>query len=357
MMSKDKTVLFVSGFGMSGSSVVSDILKEVSSSYVMKNEFRFFTDPDGLISLESALTDNWNFFQADTAIKRFLKLAYNLSHEKSKDKGAYGFLSHRKDFGKDFYRGVLVFVDSLVEGIYKGLWTGIYTPARRKPIMDFKNKWKEILSDIRKVREIINGNDMLADRDACGDMYIINSVTSEDFVKRVHVFLEPLLLNLLQKENKQFFVFDEGYAAMNPERIMRYIPAENKKMVVVARNPLDVFVNIQISRRLFVPEEIDKFILWQKAIYKRWEQLTYNNDSVLFLRFEDIVYDYENYLVRIFNFLGIDKKNHINKLQIFVPEKTKEKIDLYKKYLEPETLDLLVTGLNGILTRYGYYEK
>lgn len=357
MMKDDSSIFFISGFGMSGSSVVSDILKETSSAYVMKSEFRLFTDPDGLISLESALTDNWNFFQADTAIKRFLKLAYALSHEKRKNKGAYGFLSHQKDFGKVFYKETLKFVDKLVEGVYQGLWTGIYTPARRKPIMNFKNKWKEILTNKEKLKQIINSSDVLPDRKACGDMYIVNPLAEDEFLKLVHEFLSPLISGVLDREDKKNFVFDEGYAAMNPEKIMRYIPAKNKKMVVVSRNPLDVFVNIQISRRLFVPEEVDKFIKWQKAIFKRWESLSYDKNSLLFLRFEDIVHDYENNLEKILSFLEIDEKYHTDKLQVFQPERAKEKVGLYKKYLESETLEFLVTGLNGILTKYGYLDK
>lgn len=354
MIKDTSSVFFISGFGMSGSSVVSDILKEISSSYVMKSEFRLFTDPDGLISLESALTDNWNFFQADTAIKRFLKLAYALSHEKSKNKGAYGFLSHQKDFGIDFYKGALKFVDNLVEGVYQGLWTGIYTPARRKPIMDFKNRWNQVLNDKDELRRVINSSDILEDRAVCGDMYIANPLIESEFLELVHEFLGSLIYGVLKKEGKHAFVFDEGYAAMNPEKVMRYIPAKNKKMAVVLRNPLDVFVNIQISRRLFVPEEVDMFIKWQKAIFKRWERLSYDENDLLFLRFEDVVLAYENNLAKIFDFFGVNKALHVNKKTIFNPDKSKKKINLYKEYLEIETLEKLKEGLNSILIKYGY---
>ncbi len=67
-------IVIVAGLGASGSSAVVDLLQEVDTYYVMPNEFRIFSDPDGLMSLESALVDNWTIYQSDMAIKRFRQL-------------------------------------------------------------------------------------------------------------------------------------------------------------------------------------------------------------------------------------------------------------------------------------------
>ncbi len=79
-MTKNSAVI-VGGFANSGKGALVYCLSEIENTSYIDNEPRFITDPDGIMSLESALVDNWNIFQADIAIKRFEKITGLLSNK------------------------------------------------------------------------------------------------------------------------------------------------------------------------------------------------------------------------------------------------------------------------------------
>ena len=72
-------IILIGGYGRSGTQALHEIFIAHQDIYALpKYEFRLITDPDGLLSLESALVNNWTNWQVDFAIDRFKILYDNL---------------------------------------------------------------------------------------------------------------------------------------------------------------------------------------------------------------------------------------------------------------------------------------
>ena len=77
-------IVVLGGFANSGKAAVMDLLAEVDGYYYPKGgELRIITDPDGIMSLDSALNDNWSVFQSDLAVKRYKRLINKLTNPNS----------------------------------------------------------------------------------------------------------------------------------------------------------------------------------------------------------------------------------------------------------------------------------
>ena len=92
-------IIIGGGFGSSGLSALMDLLREVEGVFITPQEFAMFNDPDGLISLESAILDNWSIFQGNVAITRFRNLALALN---KKYRNPYPGLAYSRYLGKAF---------------------------------------------------------------------------------------------------------------------------------------------------------------------------------------------------------------------------------------------------------------
>ena len=113
--------ILVLGYGWSGSSVVSDFMKEFSVVWSPAEEFNIIRDPYGLMDLEFSLVKRWNLLYADIAIKNFLWLVKNFNERRGRFKLSYG-LEYEKIWGKKFLEISQQFVERLTSFRYKSSW-------------------------------------------------------------------------------------------------------------------------------------------------------------------------------------------------------------------------------------------
>ena len=325
-------IIIGGSLGYSGGGTLMDLIREVDTYYVTPQEFRLFTDPDGLLSLESALVDNWNIFQSDLALKRFKKLCYNLNR---KFHSPYSTLGYSKYFGDSFINSTNNYINELVDFKYMGLWYGIDTYIQRK-----LNKFK-----IFQRSSITTKN-----------IFISSNISEIEFIDITKKFVLKLFEDLLLKYEKINIAIDEGNVAFNATRIFRYLP-QSSKIIVIIRNPLDIYSQMKVSGAMFIPEEIGDFIKYQKALYKRLEQQKKEvaNDRFLIIRFEDLVLKYDDSVNTIFTFLNIDHKLHSRKKTIFIPEVSKRNIGLWKNNLCEKEINIINKDLISTIKEY-YYE-
>ena len=274
-------ITFVSGLGATGSSALCDLFKEINEYYVMPEEFRLFVDPDGIFSLKSALVDNWSIYQSDFAIERFIKLVNNLNQKYS---SPYYYLTHDKIFDKAIYQYLDDYINSLTDFKYNGLWLG-----RR-------NLYNIMLRNIfNKLR--INKNYEMR------EIYVSQILSSNEFYHHTRKFIHNLVMYCLRKSSKSKFVFDEGYLSMNPSNMISLLP--HVKINVVIRDPRGIYA--ESKKWSFIPNDLDKFIQWQKALLKRWNRQKQNvsSNQILEIEFENLVLDYNKTIDKIFLFNGI----------------------------------------------------
>ena len=305
----EPTILSVEGLGYSGSGAVLDLLKEVEHFFVMPREFRLINDPDGLLSLESSLLDNWTIFQSDLAIKRFRKLCNSLN---KKYKTPYATLEHEKIFDYKFIDAVDRYLKNLTDFQYKGLWYGIDN---------------NLIRAINKV-QFIRKNRFLAK-----DIYVSKKMNLEEFLGYTRAFILELINICLMKYNCNNFAFDGDYSAMNPKKVTQYIP--NSKIILVIRDPKDIAATTKSGLCLFAPRKLEKIIKWISHLYLRLKQVKDGipEERMLVIKFEDLVLNYEKALPKLFKYIGIDEKHHKKKRTYFNPDISRKNIGIWKKYL------------------------
>ena len=133
-------MIFIGGTGRSGTTVLTKILGRHPDLYMFPTEIRFIPDPDGLVSLKSALVDNWSYFQADLAIERFgalmrmLSKPYSSRYPNSRLGGAVG---------EDFLIGG---TDSYLREFYGDSFKDAWG---RRAIVSVPKDWSRRRGDIR----------------------------------------------------------------------------------------------------------------------------------------------------------------------------------------------------------------
>lgn len=313
----NKPIALIEGLGFTGSGAVLDLLREVDDFFVLPTEFRLVSDPDGILNLESALVDNWTVFQGDMAIKRFYCLCQNLS---SKYRNPYSVLDHNSIFGKEFLPTTEKYLHRLTNISFRGLWYGIDTTIQRK---------------LNRVN-FLNRSKLLTKQ-----MFIAKDLTVNEFISYTNAYLLELIELCKKKYNKERFAVDGDYSALNPEKILRYFP--NSKMLLVIRDPRDVYATVRTGSFLFAPKDFEQSLDWQLAIYKRWKEATkdLSDDVFRVIKFEDLIINYDDTVEKIFDYYNIDSYLHKNKNQYLFPEQSKKNVGLWKKYLTKTEADII----------------
>ncbi|MDA0848497.1 MAG: hypothetical protein O2827_01915, partial [Verrucomicrobia bacterium] len=123
-------IIDVSGFGHSGKTAVSDLLREVQGVEAHDHSFEFglIRFADGIIDLHSNLVGNWSPLRSDRAIKRFRELCQKL---------ATGYSKH---LNPSFLEISDKYVESLIDG--RLFINGWFDPLYEEQKLDLN---KEIL--------------------------------------------------------------------------------------------------------------------------------------------------------------------------------------------------------------------
>ena len=327
-------IIVGAGFGSSGLSAFIDLLDEVEGFYTTPQEFALFNDPDGLISLESALIDNWSIFQGNVAIRRFKKLVGALSR---KYIGPYPNLDYTKFFGDDFNVATEEYLDKLIELRFRGLSYGIDNLVKR-----------QLNQRIKFFRRSKLTND---------EMFVAKNLTEEEFLEHTRKFVVRLADICLKKYSKKTFVFDEGFVSLSLEKVLRYLPGDSK-VVVIVRDPRDVYAELRSSGDawMFQPAELDKFIAYQKAMFKRWQDQKLKVDSTRFLqvKFDSLITNYSAEKKRIFEFLNIKPEQHVAPKTKLDPNVSKKNVGRWKTILTPAEIEKMNASLSDVMQNYNW---
>ena len=318
----NKSVVIVGGFANSGKGALVYCLSEIETASYIDNEPRFITDPDGLMSLESALIDNWNIFQADIAIKRFKKITTLLSN---KYKYPYFWKSLHQFASGNFRRLAKEYIDDLIDYEYKGFWTGINNPLYKL---------------VYKVNRTFNIRILRYSKKMYGSM------TSDSFFSKTREFTEKFVNESLEV-SQNTLVINEPFASINPIKIMNYF--NNARVIIVQRDPRDSYVNLMEEQSDFMPKNVDEYIKYFK--FSMTQSMKNGEDSrVLRIKFEDLIFSYDTTIDKVFQFTGLKKKNHINQFKNFDPKISVKNVGIWKNYKD----QVAITKIQKNLRDYCY---
>lgn len=309
--------LLIGGTGRSGTTIIAQMLGLHPEIYTFPKEIRFITDPDGVISLKSALVDNWSFFQGDFAIERFFNLMTKL---KKKTWGAYPTIDFSSMVGADFYDSWLNELrKELIEFEFNSNWIGRTTGFK-------KVLSKKILTDNNK-RKPFFPKSYFSSRKSDQEFYAILSGWLDDFFIRAAEF-----------NNKRFALDHTPMNNLHADFFYNLMP--ESKMLHVYRDPRDVISSFTTQEWGSTPENNLK---WVNNIYKTWDDIKRKLPEGYYyeLAFETFIENPETEMKKILDFYEIDFHPSVMEIKLNKPH-----IGRYHKNLSPEVIKKIEETIN-----------
>ena len=219
-------IITCAGYHGSGSSAITDLLKEFDNCYSTGSyEFRFIQDPFGISDLEYQIVENFHRLNSGYYLKKFQCKVNILS-------GNFLTKRYEKFFNGKFKKYSYEYIENLTKVKWNGEWSQeiednqLYFYLHRlfvKIIRVFTNN-KEREINLR----IFNKNKML-----------LPKVTEEEFYHYTKLYLDKLFKET-NLNNKEFIIFDQLVPCTNIERYQKYF--YNLKTIVVDRDPRDIYI-------------------------------------------------------------------------------------------------------------------
>jgi hypothetical protein len=291
------------GYGGTGSSAVSDLLREFQGIQIFdKTEFTYTYKVDGIQDLEFHLMKHHSKNSSgDYAIHRFLFTSkYVLTP----------FQTHSIS-PKQFLDITNRYIDSIVQLKYKGHdYIDTHSGHYIKNAL-FLSLRKYILPYIE------NATHNQWTRYPYRQMYV--SVEPEKFYENTKIYIRNIL-SAMGADINGTIVLDQPFEGNSPESSFRFF--DDPKAIVVDRDPRDLYLEAKYlgkaGGRFICSNNAQDFVTWYRNIRKG--QIRKDTDRILFIRFEDLIYNYDNSLSKIKNFLGLN--SHTKPKQWFNPERS-----------------------------------
>ena len=304
-------IVGTAGFSWSGSSAISDYLKEFDDFQIYnKVEFLLAYFPDGLEDLDFHLNKSCSkFLSSCTAIPRFRKVANYLLGIVTKGKIKRITNDYLNEIIQVKWRGWGQGQDLLHNlFIYRNL--GIRINDRLMQYLPSKFCKKIKLYPIREMEF---------------------SIKPENFYEITQRYTDNIF-KCLGLDLSKNIVLDQAFAGTDPAKSLPYY--RNSKAILVDRDPRDLYVLAKkyFSKRSYpIPfENVEDFVNYYYHMHKD-VLLNSSKKDVLYIRFEDLVYNYEKTTKRIKTFLEIEQESK-NQKKYFDPLKSMINTQLFKKH-------------------------
>lgn len=316
-MSYNKVITCAS-YGGTGSSVVTDILKEFDNTKSFGDyEFTLAHEPNGISDLQHFIVDDFHRIKVDEGIYRFEKNIEKLS------------LEYNSYFNNKFTTITEDYLKELISICWKG---NSFTHQDRYSKLEYfirfrvSDKLQRILHKILKKDTGYEFVPVFPKMDMK-----LGICTREEFLNHTRSYTEALF-NAANDKGYEYIAFDQLVPPTNTSRYLNYF--NDLKIIVVDRDPRDLYLlNKMFWKEGWIPtDNVEDFINYFKILR---EPLKYEVDDpkrVLRVKFEDLVLKYEESLDEILNFIGISKESHINKKKHFNPDVSIKNLKLWEKY-------------------------
>lgn len=326
MSGSEPSFVLLGGFGRSGLGAINDLLLPHPEILATPYELRLLTDPDGLLSLESALIDNWTAWQADFAIARFRELARNMY---GKWRGTYVGSGYGGRFGVDYRRAVDTFLGHLVSFSYRGVWAGRAT------------LWNKGLLRLTKPRRYFFNS---------AKVFFAPEQTRDAFHTHTREFLRNLYRGAVAAKGATQVVINEPFVSQCAARCLQL--AGSTRLLIVTRDPRDSFGSFRT--RDWSPQKLAQAVEFQKRAQQRWLRQRAELPASLFLelKLEDLVSDPPTVIERLERFLEIRIPPEVVAQSRFSPERAH--VGRWKKQFDRAEQKLIHDALSEILREYGY---
>ena len=270
------------GYGATGSSVLTDLLREYDDIQVYDNfEFVIAYRVDGLQDLEYHLMKQYaKNSTGDYAIKRFLYAA----------KCYMTPAINKPCSGKKFYEISENFINNILQVSYKGVDTADMLSGNiMKNILAFASKkvfMPKVIEKVTKKTSYIW---------PCRTMYY--SVEPENFYEEAKKYINNIL-EAMGVDLSRPVCLDQPFEGNAPQQSFPFF--DDPYAVVIDRDPRDLYLAGKYTKDpnfKFTPKKnVDDFIIYYKNLRKNQKN---DNQRILRVNFEDLIYCYEDSIKKI----------------------------------------------------------
>lgn len=341
-------VIGTCGFVGTGSSAVSDYLKEFSSVNALDMfEFLITHGPDGIEDLDFQLNEHCvKYTSSSVAIERFRSNIFNYLIRSIKDKKMASRL--------------IECLDKYVDSITQVKWKGYGAIDNQLFGSVFYENVKSNMIIRRMSKKIYRNVSRLFNRTPnCYPLYDIRfSMKPDEFAEKTKTFITEIFSICGVNSNKTV-VLDQPFSAIDPYRSFKYF--DDPRAIIVDRDPCDLFLLTKcyfhpLNRAFCVPtDRVEDFIEYYKQMrVAMYENLKKRNDNVLVIRFEDLVYQYETTRRKINQFCELNEEDRI--YTFFDPKMSIANTQLIKRYpKEEENVKIIRDKLGDYLFDFEKY--
>lgn len=301
------------GFGATGSSVVTDYLKEFNEIVVKDDlEFTYVSGVDGLLYLERDIMNPLGRTAGSiTAIRRFEEKVKGKKH-----------VYERHGLASDvFLQSAERFIDSITMTKWKW-YCG-------------KNEWrygpKHILRQYMVKKVIPALEKKSGHRADCWPLEDVKlSVKPDNFYEAAKIHVGEVLAGM-GLDSKAKIALDQPFPGSNPQACFPFY--EDPYAIVVDRDPRDLYVfgktKLMGKMHFFPIDKVEDFIIYYKCLRKDQPYLQ-PHPRILCLRFEDMVYEYDKTTAKLREFLHLSENPHPK--SVFDPSLSIANTQVFKRY-------------------------
>jgi len=320
--------LFITGTGRSGTNILKKIMSRHAAIASLPFEYRFITDPDGVLDFYRSYPVLWSPYRADKQIKRLEDFLRSLSivdaskaakTEAAKAKDPNGLAFTPPAYAgwelSNWIPGYDHLIDALIRDIrsfsYRGVW-----PGSKEGI-------------------------------AHNEMYFAPPMTSSKLQPIVARFIHACMDAIRKVQGKPIFQEDNTHNLLAAHDLLSLVPSG--KMLHIVRDPRDVISSLQTQR--WAPTAIDQLIPWYTGVMETWreQRKTIDADRYLEIRFEDLVQSPQEALDKVCAFVGVTLEADMLEVDL-----SAHRIGRYKEGFTGQEIVHLNGALNSYLEEYGY---
>lgn len=320
-------------FGSTGSSVITDYLKEYVNVQVLDAaELSWIAAVDGILDLEYHLNNpHGRTNDSIYAIERYKRLCINKVKTFSK-------LGMDPDF---FLKSMSEFLDSIIQTRWKWIQPEKHVGFFEGLLLRGINKTRVITKWQTKHGKPWEGYPF-------DDVYF--SVRPSNFKEAARKHIKQIMGALGAKDNG-IIVFDQLFPGNNPQSCFNYF--DDPYAIVVDRDPRDIYVFAKTvlvkgtAAHIMPLSNVEDFVIYYRALRDNQPYKEYN-ERILTLRFEDLIYNYDKTTSRVREFLHLP--DNPNPKSIFDPEDSMANTQVWKRYPQyQKDVEYIETNLSEYL--------
>lgn len=300
------------GFGSTGSSAVSDYLKEYGNVQVLDQiEFTWVSGVDGLIDLDFHVNHPHNrTMDSIKAIDRY-RMMCNSKVNKFNNAG----ISPEK-----FIKLTNDFLDSIVTTSWD------WSLHRSEGVVDRLRRYLYARFSVVSKWEVKHGKHW--EGYPLEKVYL--SVKPQDFDEKARKHVRDILLAMGADFSKPI-ILDQPFAGNNPQACFKFF--DDPYAVVVDRDPRDnyVFAKTKLLGKfhLMPINRVEDFVKYYRALRKNQPYME-PHERVLTMKFEDLVYHYDEATTKLREFFHLP--DNPNPKSIFDPAISMPNTQVWKRY-------------------------